>query len=68
VAAISFSRIALGVHYLSDVVAGILVGVAWFIAMTAAFTAWRIDEHGQRADHGGLEQHARSEDGTQPPE
>lgn len=68
VAAIGFSRIALGVHYLSDVVAGFLVGVAWFIAMTAAFTAWRIDEHGPREDHRGRAQHARSEQQTQPPE
>jgi len=45
VATIGFSRIALGVHYLSDVVGGVVIGVAWLLAMTAAFSAWRRDEH-----------------------
>jgi undecaprenyl-diphosphatase len=45
VALIGFSRIALGVHYLSDVVGGITIGVAWLLAMTAAFSAWRREEH-----------------------
>ena len=41
VALIGFSRIALGVHYLSDVIGGIVLGAAWLLAMTAAFSAWR---------------------------
>lgn len=41
VALIGFSRIALGVHYLSDIVGAILIGAAWVLAMTAAFVAWR---------------------------
>jgi membrane-associated phospholipid phosphatase len=40
---IGFSRIALGVHYLSDVIGGIIIGSAWLLAMTAAFSAWRRD-------------------------
>jgi membrane-associated phospholipid phosphatase len=44
VAIIGFSRIALGVHYVSDVVGGIIIGVAWLLAMTAAFSAWRREE------------------------
>jgi undecaprenyl-diphosphatase len=44
VLAIGFSRIALGVHYLSDVIAGYLLGAAWVVAMTAAFGAWRVRE------------------------
>ena len=38
---IGFSRIALGAHYLSDVVGAALIGSAWLLAMTAAFSAWR---------------------------
>lgn len=38
---VGFSRIALGVHYLSDVVGALVIGSAWALAMTAAFSAWR---------------------------
>lgn len=54
VLAIGFSRVALGVHYLSDVLAGFVLGAAWVVAMTAAFSAWR-QERGQpavKADEG----------------
>lgn len=37
VLAIGFSRIALGVHYVSDVAGGFVLGAAWVAAMTAAF-------------------------------
>lgn len=37
---IGFSRIALGVHYVSDVVGALLIGGAWLLALTAAFSAW----------------------------
>ncbi|MEP7191312.1 MAG: phosphatase PAP2 family protein [Actinomycetota bacterium] len=43
VLAIGFSRIALGVHYVSDVVAGIVLGAAWFAAMAAAFNVMGAD-------------------------
>lgn len=45
VAMIGFSRIALGVHYLTDVIGGLLIGSAWLLAMTAAFSAWRHELH-----------------------
>lgn len=32
-----FSRVALGVHLVSDVVGGYLLGAAWVAAMTVAF-------------------------------
>jgi membrane-associated phospholipid phosphatase len=47
VLAIGFSRIALGVHYLSDLVGGYVLGAAWVASMTALFNTLRI-ERGRR--------------------
>ena len=41
VVAIDLARVALGVHYVSDVLAGDVLGAAWVAAMTALFSAWR---------------------------
>jgi membrane-associated phospholipid phosphatase len=41
IALISFSRIYLGVHYLSDVVAGMLSGVVWVILCLLGVAAYR---------------------------
>ena len=38
---IGFSRIALGVHYLSDVIAAYLIGTVWLIGLISAFRTWR---------------------------
>src|SRR5450631_2363404 len=41
VLAIGFSRVALGVHYVSDVVGGLVLGAAWVAVMAAAHAARR---------------------------
>lgn len=43
VLAVGAARLGLGVHYLSDVLGGWLLGAGWLAATTAAFTAWRRD-------------------------
>ncbi|GAA4630727.1 phosphatase PAP2 family protein [Actinoallomurus vinaceus] len=43
-------RVLLGVHYVSDVVAGWILGVAIMLATTAAFEAWRRGEGRRPAD------------------
>jgi undecaprenyl-diphosphatase len=49
VVAVGFSRIALGVHFVSDVVGGWVLGGAWMLVCTAAFAIWR-RETGRRVD------------------
>ena len=40
---IGLSRVALSVHYVSDVLAGYALGAAWVLVMTAVFGAWRLE-------------------------
>ena len=43
VALIAGSRLALGVHFVSDVVGGFILGLAWLAMSTAAFSIWRTE-------------------------
>lgn len=60
VLAVGFARVALGVHYVSDVLAGYALGAAWVAAMVASFNVWRRERGHPAVDPtGGLEpQHA----------
>jgi len=61
VLAIGFARVTLGVHYVSDVLAGYVLGAAWVAAMIAAFNAWRRERGRPAADPArGLEPGLRS--------
>lgn len=44
IVAVASARLGLGVHYLSDVIGGFLLGIAWLAAATAAFSIWRVEE------------------------
>lgn len=54
VALVGFTRMALGVHYLTDVLGGWLLGATWLGATTAAFRSWP-DAAGGRPLSTGLE-------------
>lgn len=50
VLAIGISRLALGLHFVTDVIGGYVLGAAWLIASVAAFEIWRQDR-GLRPTH-----------------
>ncbi|MGI5268029.1 phosphatase PAP2 family protein [Nonomuraea sp. CA-218870] len=41
IGSVSYTRVALGVHWVSDVVGGVMLGVAVLAATVAAFESWR---------------------------
>ncbi|MGY1855781.1 phosphatase PAP2 family protein [Modestobacter sp. SYSU DS0290] len=47
---IGFTRLALGVHFVSDVLAGWALGAAWLAITTAAFRGWQHDRHGSSGE------------------
>jgi len=49
---VAASRVLLGVHYPSDVAAGLLIGWGWVALCTAVFAVWRAEE-GKPADRVG---------------
>lgn len=45
VLAVGSSRLLLGVHFVTDVVGGYLLGLAWLAGAVAAFHTWRTEAH-----------------------
>ena len=41
--AIGSSRLVLGVHFLTDVIGGYVLGLAWLLGAVAAFEIWRVE-------------------------
>jgi membrane-associated phospholipid phosphatase len=41
---IGLARLMLGVHFITDVVGGFLLGLAWLVASVVAFRSWRREE------------------------
>jgi undecaprenyl-diphosphatase len=58
VVTVSFTRVALAVHWVSDVLGGIVLGMAVIAATTAAFETWR--------RHAGRRPAAPPRDGVEP--
>ncbi|MGI8755163.1 MAG: phosphatase PAP2 family protein [Acidimicrobiales bacterium] len=44
VLAVGTSRLFLGVHFVSDVLGGYLLGLAWLFGAVAAFNVWKVEE------------------------
>ena len=47
---IAASRLGLGVHFLSDVVGGIVLGAAWLCTSVAIFRVWRREQRKRKTD------------------
>lgn len=59
VAGIGVSRLFLGLHFVSDVVAGHILGMAWLAGSAALFNIWRVERGAEAVDFtDGLEPEA----------
>ena len=58
--AIGLSRLVLGVHFVSDVLGGWVLGLAWVCGCAALFNIWRAEQGKEKADivHEGIEPEA----------
>ena len=64
---IGATRVALGVHYLSDVLGGLTLGLAWLAGSVAAFRIWRTERGVPAAPvEAGLEPEAAGDLGASP--
>jgi len=62
VGVVALARVVLGVHFVSDVLAGITLGIAWVAVTTWAYVAWRRETAqpvARAAEVGSAEQPAR---------
>lgn len=64
VLAVGTSRLFLGVHFVSDVLGGFVLGLAWLLGAVAAFQTWKVEER-----RSALRERLgrRSSTGTDPP-
>ena len=68
--AIGCSRLLLGLHFVTDVVGGYVLGLAWLVAAVAAFEIWRTEEGRRRTQplaEGVEPEAARALDVSAPP-
>lgn len=56
---VGLGRLGLGVHYVSDVIGGYTLGLAWLILSAAGFEIWRAERSGAPAPRGASLRHNR---------
>ncbi len=62
IASIGVSRLFLGVHFVSDVIAGHVLGLAWLLGSAALFNVWRVERGAAPVDlSDGIEPEAEAD-------